>query len=431
MSNLSDEVSDKIRRFLERSKAERIIVAYSGGLDSTVLLHLVKNLAIKLHHRILAVHVNHRLHPDADDWAKHCRRQATHIDVAFQTIAVQIPAAHPKGLEAAARDARYEALQSIMTMNDLLLTAHHQNDQAETVLLRLLRGSGTTGIKAIAEYRTLDIGALARPLLYSSHSDIRRYARENGLRYLEDPSNDDIKHARNYLRHLVVPVVAKRWPQWYKTVARYAKHRTAADYIIDTEAKRYLQHCLLPGSLDLLIRVFITLATEHRHAVLRAWCKLNDVPLPNHYQIVRICAALSRHINKHNGSGSAIIYTCSDIGMGVYHGTLRTIKPLKRALVSPIKWHSGGDCEISQLNLKLLRTELMRQAPSLSNKTLEVKFRRGGERCACSDHLGNLFHKSLKNIFQEHHVPSWQRDKIPLIYAHGRLRLVWGITECN
>ena len=431
MSNLDDEVSDKIRRFLERSKAERIIVAYSGGLDSTVLLHLVKNLAIKSPHRILAVHVNHRLHPDADDWAEHCRRQAAHMDVAFQTIAVQIPAAHPKGLEAVARDARYEALQSIMRTNDLLLTAHHQNDQAETVLLRLLRGSGVTGLKAIVAYRALDKGALARPLLSVSRAAIRRYAQEYKLDSLEDPANADIKYARNYLRHRVIPIIAERWPMWQQTVARSAIHQAAAEHAINNEAQRYLQRCLLPGSRNLLLRVFITMSAEHRCLVLRSWCKLNDIPIPDRHQLLLMCDAVCAHIIKHNAVGSAMIGTYSDIGVGVYHGTLHAIKPLKSNLISTIEWHNGSECEIAQLNLKLHRTELMRQTPSLFNQTLDVKFRRGGERCACSTHLGKPFHKSLKKIFQEHQVPSWQRDRIPLIYAQGRLRLVWGITQCD
>ena len=165
MANFNLEVAEKLQQCLNHRKVKRLIVAYSGGLDSTVLLHLVKSLLAEQHYEILAVHINHQLHPDSDDWAAHCAKQARDIDVAFQSITVQVPPNHQQGLEAAAREVRYQALQDIMEKDDLLLTAHHQNDQAETVLLNLLRGTGTSGLKAMSATRVLPKGTLARPLL--------------------------------------------------------------------------------------------------------------------------------------------------------------------------------------------------------------------------------------------------------------------------
>ena len=431
MSHFTDAVCDRIDQFLERSKATRIIVAYSGGMDSTVLLHCLKNLSALQNCRLLAVHINHRLHADADAWVMHSQKQAKQLAIAFQSLVVQVPRTHPQGLEASAREVRYQALQSIMNHDDLLLTAHHCNDQAETVLLRLLRGTGIVGLKAIVEYQKLDNGILARPLLFIPRSDIYAYAQKHKLQWLDDPSNQDLKYARNYLRHRVIPMLAERWPMWYQTVTRYATHHVTAGDIINSDAKRYLYRCLLPGSNDLLLRVLITLSVARQHLVLRAWCALSNIAIPNKHQLIRICDAIAIHINMHNASGSGIIYTGADIGIGVYHGTLRVVKPLKCPLLSSIEWHKDSDCEIPQLNLKLTRTELMRQAPSLFNQTLNVMFRRGGERCACSNRLGKPLHKSLKNIFQEQRIPSWERDSIPLIYAAGRLRLIWGITECG
>ena len=428
---ITHAVSDKLQHFLNRSQAKRVVVAYSGGLDSTVLLHLLKSLSADLNCAVSAVHINHQLHRDSDSWVAHCEKQAKHIKVAFQSITVQVPSNHPQGLEAAARVVRYRALQSMMKTDDLLLTAHHQHDQAETVLLNLLRGTGTSGLKAMSEYQALSKGALARPLLSIPRDDIHRYAREHNLHWLDDPSNEEIRHARNYLRHQIIPLVSDRWPMWHKTVARSAIHQGEANEVIDREALRYLHRCLLPDSHNLLLRIFINLPSSHQHLVLRTWCKLNDVPMPNRQQLVRIGEAIFTHINKHNGTGSGIIYTCADTGLGVYHGTLRVIKPIKRVLIPPIEWHSDDDCDIPQLNLKLHRSELMRQAPSLFNQTLSVDFRRGGERCGCRNHLGETFHKSLKKIFQEYQIPEWQRECIPLIYWQGKLRLIWGITACD
>ena len=425
------QVFNQLQRFLDHSKAERIVVAYSGGLDSTVLLHLTQSLSAKLDCNLLAVHINHCLHPEADEWEAHCRKQAKRMGIAYQCEVVQVTDKNPQGIEAAAREVRYRALQRIMKTGDLLLTAHHQNDQAETVLLRLLRGAGIAGLKAIAKHRTLTEGSLARPMLSISRADIHRYAQAHRLNWLEDPSNNDLRYARNYIRHRVAPVLEARWQTWHETIARAAQHQVEADTIITAEIERYLHRCLLPNSLNLLIRVLLTLATAYRHSVLRAWCKLNEIPLPDTRQLTRICNMISEHILKRNASGGGMICTYSDIGIGFYHGMLYAVKPLKHVPVSSIEWHNDKDCEIPQLNLRLRRTELMRQAPILFDQALIVDFRRGGERCAFQDASNRVFHKSLKKVFQEHRIPTWQRSRIPLIYARGRLRLVWNITACD
>ena len=435
MSDIDREITPKVhkqlRQFLAYSKAKRIVVAYSGGLDSTVLLHLTRSLSEKLHYKLLAAHINHRLDPEANDWETHCRKRAERMGIAYQCEVVQVANKHPQGLEAAARELRYLALQRIMKMGDLLLTAHHQNDQAETVLLRLLRGAGTSGLKAIPEYRTLAVGSLARPMLSIPRTDIHRYAQAHRLNWLNDPGNEDAKYARNYIRHHVAPILETRWPIWHQTMARTAAHQVEADAIITAETKRYLHRCLLPNTLNLLLRVLLTLPTAYRHSVLRAWCKLNEIPLPDAFQLARISNMVSEHILKRNASGGGMICTYSDIGIGFYHGILYAVKPLRHVPISSIEWHNDKDCEIPQLNLRLSRTELMQQAPVLFDKALIVDFRRGGERCAFQDTSNRLFHKSLKKVFQEHHIPTWQRSRTPLIYAQGRLRLVWNITACD
>ncbi len=429
--DIISRVHKQLQQFLDYGKGERIVVAYSGGLDSTVLLHLTHHLSAKLHCELLAIHINHRIHPEADDWEVHCRKQAERMGIAYRCEVVRMNDTHRQGVEAAARELRYRALQRMMKASDLLLTAHHQNDQAETVLLRLLRGAGTTGLKAIPEYRTLTEGSLARPMLSIPRADIRRYAQAHRLTWLNDPGNQDLRHARNYIRHRVAPILEARWPTWHETIARAAKHQTEADTIITHEIKRYLHRCLLANGSNLLIRVLLTLPTAYRHAVLRAWCKLNEISVPDTRQLVRICGMISEHILRRNASGSGMICTYSDIGIGFYHGILYAVKPLKHVPVSSIEWHDDRDCEIPQLNLILRRTELMRQAPVLFDQALIVDFRRGGERCAFQNTSNRLFHKSLKKIFQEYRIPTWQRSRIPLIYAQGRLRLIWNITACD
>ncbi len=425
------KVQDQLQQFLDHGNGERIVVAYSGGLDSTVLLHLTRSLSAKLHCELLAAHINHRLHPEADGWEVHCRRQAARMGIAYRSEVARVTDKHPQGVEAAARELRYSALQGMMQAGDVLLTAHHQNDQAETVLLRLLRGAGTTGLKAIPEYRALPEGVLVRPMLSVPRADIRRYAQVHRLNWLDDPGNEDLRYARNYIRHRIAPILEARWPTWQRTIARAATHQGDADTIITNEIKRYLYRCLLPNSLNLLLRALLALPTAYRHSVLRAWCKLNDIPLPDTRQLRYICDMVSEHILRRNTSGGGMICTYSGIGIGFYHGILYAVKPLKYVPISSTEWHNDKDCEIPQLNLILRRTELMRQAPVLFDQALTVDFRRGGERCAFQDTSNRLFHKSLKKVFQEYRVPTWQRSRIPLIYAQGRLRLIWNITACD
>jgi len=191
--------------------AERLCVGFSGGADSHSLLHALAELSQReTLPPIVALHVNHGLHGNADAWAMHCGKVASELGVGFHQEVVSVEAAASP--EAQARDARYRAFEAFLEVGDVLLLGHHIDDQVETVLFRLIRGAGPSGLAGIPEHRSLGKGSLLRPLLGVSRAQIEHYARVNELNYLTDSSNDDRRFDRNYLRHEVLPLIEARWP---------------------------------------------------------------------------------------------------------------------------------------------------------------------------------------------------------------------------
>lgn len=205
--------------------APRWWLAYSGGLDSTVLLQLLARAraARPGFPPLVALHVNHGLHPDAPRWQHHCEARCRALGIDFDCEAVVVEPAG-EGLEAAARRARHAVFESRLGAGDILFTAHHLDDQVETLFLRLLRGAGVDGLGAMAESRPLGAGRLVRPLLDVPRGVLADCARQWALDYIDDPSNEDTRLDRNYLRRRVLPLIAERWPGYRGTVGRAADH---------------------------------------------------------------------------------------------------------------------------------------------------------------------------------------------------------------
>ena len=190
----------------------RYVVAFSGGLDSTVLLHALASLRERQPVPLIAVHCNHGLQPDAADWENHCERFAHRLGVTFILRRLVISPGDRRGIEAAARDARYASLRDVMSDGDTVLSAHHEDDQAETLVLNLLRGSGAGGVAGIGAMQRFGPGRLCRPLLDVPRSDLLRYATDAALDWVEDPSNVDTRFDRNWLRQEIMPRFEARWP---------------------------------------------------------------------------------------------------------------------------------------------------------------------------------------------------------------------------
>jgi tRNA(Ile)-lysidine synthase len=257
----------------------RYVVAFSGGLDSTVLLHALATSAAQHKAGLLAVHVNHGLQPAADEWVEHCRAVAADLQVEFRVERVAVDLAAGRGLEAAAREARYGTLRSLLETDDWLLSAHHQNDQAETLLLNLLRGGGPAGLAGISDIRRFGAGWLARPLLSFSRSELLAYAELHELSWIDDPSNTDQGRDRNFLRHEILPRLTARWPDAVACLQRSGRIAgDAASLLDDLAAIDATGVCA--GRDRLRIDALIDLPAARQRNVLRYVIRGLGLPLP-------------------------------------------------------------------------------------------------------------------------------------------------------
>ena len=264
-------------------------IAFSGGLDSTVLLHLLASLAkIENLPPVSAVHVHHGLQAAADAWPAHCQSVCDALGVPLRVMRVQVsPGA---SLERAAREARYQAFMQVMEAGEVLFTGQHRDDQAETLLFRLLRGAGVRGLASMPEHRPLAQGHLVRPLLAFSRSELEAYAHQHQLQWIEDPSNADPRFSRNYLRHRVFPTLTERWPQAITHLARTAEHMAEAQGLLDELALMDLQRADQPSTFpwlplpSLALEPLRELSDARQRNALRHWLiPLTGLPDSDHW----------------------------------------------------------------------------------------------------------------------------------------------------
>lgn len=275
---VSNDITKLIEAFVASFSAPPVIwVAYSGGVDSHVLLHALAP------YKPNVVHVHHGLSSRAGAWQQHCQQVSEAFELAFYTTRLAITCAPQESWEAKARAARYAYMASLMREGDVLVTAHHQEDQAETVLLQLLRGASPKGLSAMPMSAAFAQGLLARPLLTVSKQSIRAYAQEKHLDWIEDDSNQDPKYARNYLRHAVLPLLTARWPSMAATLSRSARLCAESSVLLDEYAALLLARCDQGGYLSILS--LKTLSRPQQKIVLRYYLQQYAMPLPSEVKL--------------------------------------------------------------------------------------------------------------------------------------------------
>ncbi|MGH8035723.1 MAG: tRNA lysidine(34) synthetase TilS, partial [Lysobacterales bacterium] len=305
------------------------VLAYSGGLDSTVLLHLlhIARLPVK------AVHVHHGLRPEADRWAEHCRAQCADLNIPFELRRVNITGQSELGLEAAARAARYAALAQSLGPQDVLLTAQHQDDQAETVLLQLLRGAGPHGLAGMPALASFGAVRFARPLLGYTRAELEAYAKCHGLRWVEDPSNHDPAIKRSHLRQHLLPEIERQWPGSAGALARSARLQAEAAELLGDLAQADATLCTIAGSKALSVAALNMFKPVRQRNLLRHWLAKQQLPLP---AAVHLDQVLSEVLLARADANPCLRWPGAELRR--YRDSLYAMPPLPPAPTASIPW---------------------------------------------------------------------------------------------
>jgi tRNA(Ile)-lysidine synthase len=396
-------------------------VALSGGLDSSVLLHAMcqlrgafKGIAVR------AIHVNHDLHPHADEWAAECEVFCRKLDLTLQSERVLVDRNVGEGVEAAARRARYGLFAEVLGKDEYLLTAHHQDDQVETLLLRLLRGSGTRGLASIAERRQFGCGWLLRPLLELSRTDLEAYARSAGINWVDDPSNVDTSIDRNFLRHAVVPALRSRWPGMGKTIGRAARLSRESAELLDVLAEVDGRNLIEGHAMD--AAGLRRLDPARQRNLVRYHIRSRGLAVPSEAQLrIGVAQLLAARAD----AQPVLRWPEGQIRRYRERLYLLGFDPDTAAETSPEEYRW---CGLEALEMGPVRGRLRLEAVSSGGlaesyvaEGVVIRFRCGGERI---QQANQQHHKSLKKLFQSTGVVPWMRRHVPLIYARDQLLAV-------
>ena len=390
-------LADAVKRTDDRA----ILVGYSGGLDSSVLLHLLADDADARRNGLRALHVHHGLHADADAWAAHCERTCASLDVPLQVVRVEVERDAGLGLEGAARTARHRAFAEALGEDEILALAHHLDDQAETFLLRALRGSGVDGLGAMWPWRAYAGGWLWRPLLDSRRVDLHEHALALGLSWVEDASNAATDLDRNFLRNCVLPLLAERWPHAGGSLARSAELAAQGAMLLD-RGDTAISDASRTDDGDLDLGVLQAHPAERRARVLRRWIADRGLPpLP----AIGI-EAIERQLLAARPDAEA----CFDwAGARVQRWRNLLHAETIRAPLS-LDWSRDWDGS-TPLALPTGDT-LALVGVAHFDAPLRVHARRGGERIV---QPGRKHSHALKHVLQESAMPPWIRARLPLL----------------
>jgi len=404
-------VSDPLHRHLAAALAAvpvaPLALAFSGGPDSTALLHALAQLPEARERGLRALHVDHGLHADSAGWAEHCRRFCESLEVTCEVLRVAVQQDSGKGLEAAAREARHAALADQLREGEHLLFAHHRDDQVETVLLKLLRGAGPEGLGGMRAWRPFGRGQLWRPVLALSRAQLGDYVNTHQLPCIDDPSNADTRLARNHLRHEILPRLAAHWPQAADSILHSAALSRAAAEALRSQwlAAFDALHDRIHGSLD--ARGWLALMPALRAPLLDYWLHQRGLGAPTTAQRRQI----ERQCDARPGQLPCIRWAGAELH--IWKGQLWALPPERNIAADwqapwqgePLRLPDGGELS------------LMVEGARLS-ELLTVRLRRGGERIKPA---GDAHTRELRDLFQQALIPPWRRVNCPLLYVGDEL----------
>ncbi len=463
-SHLDERITARLAPLLPAHSS--ILIGLSGGVDSVVLLHLLHQLAARFSWRLSALHVHHGISPNADAWAKFCTGLCALYQIPLRIEHVDIAPLRGHGIEAAARKLRHAAFAAQAC--DFVALAHHADDQAETLLLQLLRGSGVKGAAAMPLVRSATVlspsplrgeevaqpPVLLRPLLDMPRTVLLDYARQHDLCWIDDESNADDSYPRNFLRHRVLPLLEQRFPAYRDTLARSARHFAEAGELLDDLAR--LDAAQTIEGETLAVTALQALSQPRAKNLLRYFLHVRGAPMP---QAVQLDDMLRQLCGARQDAGVCVAYGGCDTllhssrlrepppaappapedSAPPYRGgywQVRRYQGKVYALIAPdefdrslvLPWHGEAGLDWPALNIWLrfnqsqglgVSLEKLKRAP------VTLRLRQGGETLRPETKTAK---RTLKNLLQEHHVPPWQRDRLPLLYCGEELVCVPGVA---
>ncbi len=409
--------------FLSRNKPNpNLLLAFSGGLDSAVLLHLLVETNKTLPFQLRAQHVHHGLSKNADAWATFCKDICANLNIPITISKVKINKNNGLGLEATAREARYKAL--LESEADFILLAHHQDDQAETLLLQLARGAGVKGLAGMGSVNN----KLLRPLLDVPRSALEMYAKQHNLAWIEDESNLDTKFDRNFMRHEILPELERQYPAIKQTISRAAQHMAEADVLLDELAEIDVKECLL-NSQQLQLVPLAKLSSARVSNALRWWLLQNNCDAPSTAQLQQI----SQQLFHAKSDANVKIKLSASLILRRFQGSAYLLKHVQegdaeywRSAFS-LPWQ-GEKTIILPDQSRLFFSEKLGEGIAtrhVENGQLNIRYRHGGETLKPEENRPN---RSLKSLFQSSNIPPWQRERLPLLFVNDELAMLPNIA---
>ncbi len=410
--------------------ARRFVVALSGGLDSMVLLHSLN--ALPLSQKVIALHINHQLNEKSTEWEQHCREVCEQLGVEFFSRTANV-VVNGSGLEDAARSARYREFAEFLEPGDCLLSAHHLNDQAETFLLRLMRGSGPRGLSGMPLARQVGEAYVYRPLLGFPRRDLMDYAEHNGLRWIEDDSNANEDFDRNFIRKQIINPLKKRWPAMLNNVTRSANLSREAEELSRELASIDLFACYPRDErwgYSIALAYLKGCTRVRQKNAVRFWIAEKGLELPGRARLEEIVDNVI-----HASDEATPLVSWDGIECRRFAGRLF----LTNALASfdpttEVELTTGDFVNIPGVGEVSFSSDIGCGLHIDKDDKILIRFRHGGERCKPE---GRRHSQKLKKLMQECEVPHWVRDRTPLIYVNNKLAAVgdfwinegFGITD--
>jgi tRNA(Ile)-lysidine synthase len=407
-----------LEKLTSLSPVRNYLVAFSGGMDSHVLLHLLSSLKQENPElSVRAVHIHHGLQQAADSWPKHCQGVCDDLGILLETLYLDLKIKPSESLEAVARQGRYQALQGALQKDEVLLTAHHQRDQAETLLLQLFRGAGVQGLAAMPVFTNTEKVLHIRPLLDESYQSLQGYAEEKKLNFIQDPSNKDDRFERNFLRNQILPKLREHWQGLDKTLSRSAKIQSETKALLDQMAEELRVDCAkstdsFKASSTLSIQCLLGLPREKQKLLIRYWITKKGFLAPSQKKLRNILneVLLAKE-------GAQPLVTWQGVEVRRFNHQLYCDSPLTaHDNTQYLHWDGLAPLTIDSLGVTIQPVVLGNS--QVQDEPLSVRFRQGGEMLRLSK---NNKSQSLKKYLNEAGIPPWLRDRLPLIYSGDRL----------